>query len=102
MVILDAYGWSELYQKIRVHQHQVKPNWKVYYYPMNTSRTRLKDDRAGRWTPTKWQQVTKNITSLFEFEQMVIFVDGQEMVKKAEAAVESLGLSGKVTAEQME
>ena len=46
---------------------------------------------------TKWQQVTKNITSLFEFEQMVIFVDGKEMVKKAEAAVESLGLSGKVT-----
>ena len=102
MVILDAYGRSELYQKIRVHQHQVKPNWKVYYYPMNTSRTRLKDDRAGRWPPTKWQQVTKNITSLFEFEQMVIFVDGQEMVKKAEAAVESLGLSGKVTAERME
>ena len=67
-----------------------------------TSRTRLKDDRAGRWPPTKWQQGTKNITSLFEFEQMVIFVDGQEMVKKAEAAVESLGLSGKVTAEQME
>ena len=106
MVILDAYGRPELCQqifnkKIRVHQHQVKPNWTVYYYPM-TSRTRLKDDRAGRWPPTKWQQVTKNITSLFEFEQMVIFVDGQEMVKKAEAAVESLGLSSKVTAERME
>ena len=65
--------------------------------PMNTSRTRLKDDRPGRWTPAKWEQVIKNKTSLFEFEQMVIFVDGKEMVEKAETAVKSLGLSQRVT-----
>ena len=102
MVILDAYGRPELYEQVfnravRLHQHQVKPNWRVYYMPMNTSRTRLKDDRPGRWTSTKWQQVIKNKTSLFEFERMVVFVDGKETVKKAESAVESLGLGDKVT-----
>ena len=102
MVVLDAYGRPEIYQQIfnkevRVHQHQVKPDMTVYHIPMNTSRTRLKDDRLGRWTSDKWQQVTRNLTSLFEFEKMVVFVDGKEMVEKAETAVESLGLSDKVT-----
>jgi hypothetical protein len=102
MVILDAYGRPELYQQVfnrtvRLNQHKVRPNMKLWQVSMNTSRTSLKDDRPGRWTPVKWQQVIKNKTSLFEFEQMVIFVDGKETVKKAEAAVESLRLSHKVT-----
>ena len=102
MVVLDAYGRPELYRQVfkrevRVHQHQLEPNMKVWHVPMNTSRTSLKDDRPGRWTPTKWQQVVRNLTSLFEFEKMVIFVDGKETVTKIETAVESLGLSDKVT-----
>jgi hypothetical protein len=102
MVVLDAYGRAEIYQQVfkkevRVHQHQIKPEMTVYHIPMNTSRTRLKDDRLGRWTSDKWRQVVKNKTSLFEFKKMVIFVDGKEMVSKAEAAVDSLGLGDKVT-----
>ena len=100
MVILDAYGRPELYQQVfkkevRVHQHQVKPNMKLWHVSMNTSRTSMRNE--SRWTAAKWQQVIKNKTSLFEFEQMVIFVDGKETVKDAETAVESLGLSHKVT-----
>ena len=96
-VFLDAYGRPEIYQQIfnnevREHQHQVKPDMTVYHIPMNTSRTRL-----GRWTEAKWQQAIKNKTSLFEFEKMVIFVDGKEMAKKARKAVEALGLSDRVT-----
>jgi len=102
MVVLDAYGRPELYQQVfnrtvRLNQHQLQPDMKVWQVQMNTSRTRLKDDRPGRWTPAKWQQVIKNKTSLFEFEKMVVFVDGKETVTKVEAAVESLGLSRKVT-----
>jgi hypothetical protein len=101
MVVLDAYGRPELYRQVfkrevRVHQHQLEPDMKLWHVPMNTSRASLKDDRPGRWTPTKWQQVVRNLTSLFEFEKMVVFVDGKETVTKVETAVESLGLSHKV------
>jgi len=100
-VFLDAYGRPEIYQQIfnnevREHQHQVKPDMTVYHIPMNTSRTRL-----GRWTEAKWQQAIKNKTSLFEFEKMVIFVDGKEMAKKARKAVEALGLSDRVTVDYL-
>ena len=99
MVVLDAYGRPELYQQVfnkevRIHQHQVKPNMKLWHIPMNTSRTCMGNE--SRWTRAKWEQVIKNQTSLFEFEQMVIFVDGKEMVEKTETAVKSLGLSQKV------
>ena len=104
MVVLDAYGRSELYQQVfnrtvRLNQHQVEPKMKVLHVKMNTSRTSMRNE--SRWTPTKWQQVTRNLTSLFEFERMVVFVDGLEMVKKAETALESLELSDKVTVDYL-
>ena len=100
MIVLDAYGRPELYRqvfntKVRVHQHQVKPNWAVYYAKMNTSKTRLKDERPGRWTASKWRQVIESQTSLFKFERMVIFTD-KMLVDKVESVVESIGLSQKV------
>jgi len=102
MVVLDAYGRLELYQQalykeVRLREYEVKPDWTVYYASINTSKTRLKDGRSGRWTDDKWTEMLQWLTGLFEFERMVVFVDGKETVAKAEAAVRSIEMSQQVT-----
>ena len=100
MIILDAYGRAELYQqafsrKVRTHKLEVKPDWQVYFAPINTSKGRLKDVRSGRWTDEKWTQMLKSFTRLFRFERMVIFTD-KYFQRKVKRILDSIQLSERV------
>ena len=99
MVILDAYGRPELYQqvfgqKVLINQHQVAPNWQVHHIPINTSKTRMKDQRI--WGDDKWREMIATLSIMVEFERMVVFVD-KDKIEKASQAVEDLGLADKIS-----
>ncbi len=99
MVILDAYGRPELYQQIFarpvvVDDHRIEPDWTVHHIPINTSRTRMMDQRI--WGDDKWRELISTLSIMVEFERMVVFVD-KDKVEKARQAVEDLGLEDKIS-----
>ena len=99
MVVLDAYGRPDLYQQIFarpvvVDDHRVEPDWTVHHIPINTSRTRMMDQRI--WGDDKWRELISTLTMMVEFERMVVFMDKDKM-EKARQAVEDLGLADKIS-----